>query len=104
MTAAAEFHTLMKKYGVLLSNPDHQEDFVKELSALMNNTIQKIAKRDYKERVLMSIRELEEILILLRELKGKYEGANLTTVEDLIKLDELKQWEFRLTEKILNNR
>jgi hypothetical protein len=53
---------------------------------------------------LLTVPELEDLLLMVRDLKARYENSASTTVSDVLKLDEIKQWEYKLTERILSNR
>lgn len=52
----------------------------------------------------LPVEDLEEFLTMARELQAKYENLTEKTTTDIIRLDELKQLEFKLTELILTNR
>lgn len=79
--------------------------FIEELGALVQKIIAASTKRNYSQEALMPIRDLEEFVRVFREFRDFLENkVPHHTPSDIIMLDELKQLEFKLTEKILTNR
>jgi len=52
----------------------------------------------------MELRDLEDFLVILRDLKSKYENLDSKTGQDMIRIDELRQLEFKITELIFEYR
>lgn len=52
----------------------------------------------------LDLRDLEDFLIILRDLKIKYENLDSKTGNDMIRIDELRQLEFKITELIFEYR
>lgn len=95
---------LYKYYPDAAKEQEITRAFILELGTLVQDVISKRSQDLHKEGALVPIRELEELLVVLRDLKAKYEDEAEHTTSDIIRLDELKQLEYKLTEKILANR
>lgn len=93
------FHKYYPEYENVVS-----KDFIHELGVEVNQLIAKAVKQQTSGGAYLSVKELEDLLLLVRDLKSKYETLENSTVSDVIKIDELKQTEYKLTEHILNNR
>ncbi len=104
MDAETSIRKLFIKHFPAESNTLIATDFVKDLAKIVDDLIIKEVKRRTSKGAFLSIRELEELLLLIRELKSKYENLETTTTSDVLKFDELKQTEYKLTEYILSNR
>jgi hypothetical protein len=80
-------------------------EFKKDLYEVIQDSAAQLLKtaKPYNSAVL-SVADLENLLLLIRDLKSRYEYTTSTTVSDVLKLDEVKQWEYKITELILNNR
>jgi len=78
--------------------------FIEELGIIVQKLMANSKKQEYSEGAYISIRELEEILRVMRDLKECYENNKPHTTQDILRLDELKQLEYKLTEKVLTNR
>jgi len=80
-------------------------NFTLELSEVVTGVIEKATKQEFAEGALIGIRELEEILSTIRHLKDIYQNTEaIHTPEDILRLDDVKQLEYKLTEKLLANR
>jgi len=86
-----------------VENPDK---FKADVLSLIDTYSNYLARQqvESKDVAIVSIKDLEDIVLALRDLKAKYETSASSTVSDVIKLDELKQLEYKLTERILNAR
>ncbi len=93
---------LYKHFPEVTTKPT--EEFVEALSLVVNKTITKAFEQQTKEGAYISIRELEEMLTTTRQLREIYDDMHPHTGSDMIKIDELKQLEYKLTEKIMTNR
>jgi len=78
--------------------------FTIELAEIVTTVINKTVNQQTKDGAFISTRELENLVLTVRDLRAKYETQERNSTSDVIKLDELKQTEYRLTEHILSNR
>lgn len=78
--------------------------FVEELGVVVQKLIARSKKQEYSDGAFISIRDLEEVLVTIRDYKDLCENATPLTTQAVLRLDELKQLEYKLTEKILTNR
>lgn len=93
---------ILSKYPGL--SPQDRQQAVNDIVVSVNKFIEDL-DRDSAEGILdLSVRDLEEFLTSIRELKDKYEEQDSKNTNDIIKIDELKQLEFKLTELIIANR
>ena len=60
--------------------------------------------RDEQQGIEVSLRTLEDYLVILRELMDKYNSLPEKTGSDMIRIDELRQMEFKITQLIFENK
>jgi hypothetical protein len=92
--------------GVLKSYRDgaHQ-DLIDDLWPVLAEFIERrVNDRVNEHGVIFTVRELEELLVVVRELKDNYDNLPEKTGTHVIRIDELRQLEYKLTEQILENR
>lgn len=99
-----EIRELFYKHFPEIQTTEPLQNFILELGTLVQQVIAKALKQEYKEGAVIPIRELEELLVVIRQAKALYEEKEQHTTDDILKIDELKQLEYKLTEKILTNR
>lgn len=71
-------------------------EFVKQNSKSNNSSA------DYNSNP--SIADLEEFLVAVRELQEKLDSQTHKTTQDVIRIDELRQLEYKITELIIANK
>lgn len=98
-----EFTERLKKILAAYREGAHQ-DLLNELIPILSEFIHKQVQKELKNVVNLEMRDLEDLLTVVRELKDNYSNLDQKTGSQMIRIDDLKQIEYKLTELILAKR
>lgn len=80
------------------------QDLLDDLLPVLVQFVEQNVALKTEDVVTLSVRELEELLVVVRELKDNYDKMPEKTGAQMIRIDELKQLEYKLTEQIFQKR